>query len=264
MATGSKHSSLSASTATALRLLHLLRFRLGGKCDGLSPGRLARSTPSSSRCTASAAIGFCVHVLELLLCLDLVDLLQNSLKGGINPGGIEGGRLDKGKAVLASEGSAIPHKDSALVVQIHLVADEHNEAVLLGILLNLLEPHGNMIERVAVGNVVHQEGTDGPAVVRRGDGTITLLAGRVPNLRLDKLVVLNLNRLGCEFDTNGTLGIFVELILREPEHKVRLANTGIAQKDDLEDKLLVSHMSSAGDSNRYIQTQTGAEPNKRR
>ena len=229
--------SLSPSTASTLRLLHLLRFRLGGKCDGLTPGRLRRGAPPRSLRTTSATIGFCIHALELLLCLDFVDLLQNSLKGGVNSGGIEGRRLDEGKAVLASEGSAIPHKYSALVVQIHLIANEHDEAVLLGILLNLLEPHWDMIERVAVGDIVHQKGTDGPAVVRRGDGTIALLSGRIPNLRLDKLIVLNLNRLGCEFDTNGTLRVLIELILRESEHKVRLADTGIAQKDDLKNKL---------------------------
>ena len=80
-----------------------------------------------------------------------------------------------------------------------------------------------MIERVAVGDIVHQKGSDGSTIVRRGDGAITLLTGRIPNLRLDKLVVLNLNRLGCEFDSYGTLGVLIELILREPEHKVRLA-----------------------------------------
>ena len=145
------------------------------------------------------------------------------------------------------------------VIQIHLIANEHDEAVLLGILLNLLEPHWDMVERVAVGDVVHQKGTDGPAVVRRGDGTIAFLSGRIPNLRLDKLIVLNLNRLGCEFDTNGTLRVLIELILREPKHKVRLADTGIAQKDDLENKLYMSYIISEQDRCRHIHAdRTGA------
>ena len=119
-----------------------------------------------------------------------------------------------------------------------------------------------MIERVAVGDIVHQKGTDGPAVVRRGNGTIALLSGRIPNLRLDKLVVLDLNRLGCEFDTNGTLRVLIELILRESEHKVRLADTGIAQKDDLEDKLYIPYIISGQDRLRRACRQDRSSTNR--
>ena len=54
-------------------------------------------------------------------------------------------------------------------------------------------------------DVVDKQSADRATVVCRGDGTVSLLAGGIPDLGLDGLGV-NLDGAGSEFDADGRLG----------------------------------------------------------
>lgn len=155
------------------------------------------------------------------------------MEGGVDAGGIEGGRFDEGKVVLLGEGHGLVGLDGAEVSQIGLVAHEHDDDVGLGVVAELLEPALDVLERGVLGDVVNEEGADGAAVVGRGDGAVALLPGGVPDLGLDGLA-LGLDGLGGELDADGRFGLEVELVAGEPREEVGLTDTGVADEDDLE------------------------------
>ena len=155
------------------------------------------------------------------------------LEGGVDAGGVEGGRLDEGQVVLLGEGHGLVGLDGAEVPQVGLVADEHDDDVGLGVVAELLEPALDVLEGGVLGDVVDEEGADGAAVVGRGDGAVALLAGGVPDLGLDGLA-LGLDGLGGELDADGRLGLEVELVAGEAGEEVGLADAGVADEDDLE------------------------------
>lgn len=66
--------------------------------------------------------------------------------------------------------------------QIALVTDEHDEYVLVGVVAELPQPSLDVLIRQVLGDVVDEQGADRAPVVRRCDGTVTLLARRVPYL----------------------------------------------------------------------------------
>ena len=74
--------------------------------------------------------------------------------------------------------------------------------------LDLRNPVSYRQKRLPVCHVVHEQNALGAAEVRRGDGAEALLAGGVPDLQLDALVV-QLNVL--DLDVNGVkIGVGVE------------------------------------------------------
>jgi len=78
-------------------------------------------------------------------------------------------------------------------------------------------------------DVVDKQSADRATVVCRGDGTVSLLAGGIPDLGLDGLGV-NLDGSGSEFDADGRLGIEVELVAREPAQQVGFTDTRVSDE----------------------------------
>ena len=95
--------------------------------------------------------------------------------------------LQKDQAVLLRElGSLLrrhrttmgPNKPSILpMVQIRLVADQHDHHVRGSILPRLRQPLGELCERLATRNIVHQQRSRSSAVVRARNRTERLLTG---------------------------------------------------------------------------------------
>ena len=69
-------------------------------------------------------------------------------------------------------------------------------------LLNLGDPVANALKGSSIRHVVHQKNSLGTAEVRGGDGAEAFLSGRIPNLKLDALVV-HFNVLDLEIDSDG-------------------------------------------------------------
>lgn len=95
----------------------------------------------------------------------------------------------------------------------------------------LLEPSGDVLVRLVLANVVDEQGTDGSAVVSRSDGAVTFLACGIPDLSLDGLVV-DLNAARSELDTDGRLGIKVELVAGETAQQVGFTDARVSYQDD--------------------------------
>ena len=60
------------------------------------------------------------------------------------------------------------------------------------------------------------------------------MAGSVPNLGLDDLVVVDLNAASGEFDADCGFGIDAELVTRESRQEVGFADPGVADQYHLE------------------------------
>ena len=68
----------------------------------------------------------------------------------------------------------------------NLVSDEHlDDVVVGGVGLELVEPVVDLLEGLAVGHVVDEDGALAAAVVARGEGAKPLLPGRVPDGQFD-------------------------------------------------------------------------------
>lgn len=53
----------------------------------------------------------------------------------------------------------------------------------------LLQPTGDVLVGQVLGDVVNKESSDGSPVVSGSDGTVSLLTGSIPDLRLDGLCI---------------------------------------------------------------------------
>ena len=59
--------------------------------------------------------------------------------------------------------------DDPPVLHVALVAEDHPLHVLVGVLVDVAQPLGDVVEALGVGDVVHQHDAHGAAVVARGD-----------------------------------------------------------------------------------------------
>jgi hypothetical protein len=122
------------------------------------------------------------------------------------------------------------------VSQIGLVSNQHDDNVTVGMVSQLFEPSGDVLVCLVLADIVDEQGTDGAAVVSRGDGAVTLLASGIPDLSLDGLVV-DLDAACSKLDTDGRLRIKVELVAGETAQEVGFTDTRISDQDDLEEEL---------------------------
>lgn len=79
-------------------------------------------------------------------------------------------------------------------------------------------------------DVVDKEGTDGAAVVGRGDGAVTFLTSGIPDLGLDGFGV-DLDAAGSEFNTDGRLAVKIELVTSEAREQVGFSDTAVTYED---------------------------------
>ncbi|RUS78396.1 hypothetical protein EGW08_013844, partial [Elysia chlorotica] len=125
--------------------------------------------------------------------------------------------------------------DHPLVLQVTLVAHQHHLGVVPRVRLDLEHPpvlHG--LERLLVGDVVHQQEAHGAAVVRSGDGPIPLLTREThPDLQFDPLVLAE-HGLDLEVDADRADKGRRERVVCVAEQEGRLAHTTVADDEQLE------------------------------
>jgi hypothetical protein len=95
----------------------------------------------------------------------------------------------------------------------------------------LLQPPRDVLICLVLADVVDEQRSHGAAVVSRGDGAVSLLAGRIPDLRFDGLSV-DLDRASRKLDTNCRLGVEVELVAGESAQQVGFTNARVSDQDD--------------------------------
>lgn len=114
---------------------------------------------------------------------------------------------------------------------ITLVSDQHDDNIAIGMIPQLLQPPRDIFVGNRLGDIVNKEGTNSSAIVCASNGTVALLAGRIPNLSLNGLVV-DLNGTSGELNADGGLGVKVELVARESRKKVRFTDARVANQDN--------------------------------
>lgn len=72
-------------------------------------------------------------------------------------------------------------------------------------------------------DIIDKQCTNSSSVVCTCDCTISFLAGSIPNLGLDDLVI-DMNATRSEFDADGGFGLEAELVSREPGKQIGLAD----------------------------------------
>lgn len=88
---------------------------------------------------------------------------------------------------------------------------------------HLLQPLADGLEGFASRDVVNEEHADCLAVVGIRDGSVALLAGRVPNLRPNQHV-LNRHVVRCELHANRRVRVALKLVFGVSEEKLGLAD----------------------------------------
>jgi hypothetical protein len=91
-------------------------------------------------------------------------------------------------------------------------------------LAGIFQPGGQMIERLASGNVVDQQGTGRSSIVGTCNRSERFLAGRIPNLQFD-LFAIDRDHAGTEFNADGQVVNGLETFVGELEQQARLADT---------------------------------------
>lgn len=70
------------------------------------------------------------------------------------------------------------HTDPQHTPEITLVANEHDDDVGLRVIAKLLEPPLHVFERDVLGDIVHEQRTHRPSVIRRRDRPVSHVGGR--------------------------------------------------------------------------------------
>lgn len=158
---------------------------------------------------------------------------------------IQGRSLNEAEPVVLRKLFRILRVHSSEVPQIALVSHQHDDNVCVGMVAELLQPACDVLVGLVLGNVVDEEGTDCATVVSTGDGAVALLAGGIPDLSLDGLVV-DLDAAGGELDADSGLAVEVEFVAGETREKVGFTNTGVSNEDNLEEELRMAVSAQLG------------------
>lgn len=118
-----------------------------------------------------------------------LDLAGHGEKGLFDIGGRLCRCLEEFNAKAVGKLLALFGGDDTLGRQIRLVADQELVDVFAGVPVNFVQPLLYVVEGFVISDIIDNNNAVGTAVVRRCNGTETLLSGRVPNLKFDCLAI---------------------------------------------------------------------------
>lgn len=176
---------------------------------------------------------------------------ENVLEGKLDVAGVQGGRLDKGEVVFTWKKRPLVSlscsqdmhalrtckllsllcRHRPQMPQIALVSNQHDDDVRVSVVAQLFQPPCDVLVRLVLADVVDEQGADSTPVVGGCDGAVSLLAGGIPNLRLDGLRI-DLDGPRGKLDADGRLGVKVKLVAGETTQKVGFTNTRVSDQDD--------------------------------
>mmetsp|Transcript_71325 Transcript_71325/g.204651 ORF Transcript_71325/g.204651 Transcript_71325/m.204651 type:complete len:274 (+) Transcript_71325:128-949(+) len=137
-----------------------------------------------------------------------------------------------------------------LIHHVRLVgSDSYDDVGVRASRHHLLHPSLRSLERHLVGLVIDHDGGRGPPIVHGRQAAEPLLAGGVPDVKLD-LSAAALNCLGAEGATDGRLDALRKLVLQEALEDAGLANGCVTKEDDLEAFFRRRHRNSCGSGRR--------------
>lgn len=92
------------------------------------------------------------------------------------------------------------------MLQIALVPHQHYDNVRISVISQLFQPPLDVLVRLMLADVIYQERANSTPVIGRCDGTVSLLAGGVPDLSFDGFGV-DLDGASRELDTDGRFAV---------------------------------------------------------
>ena len=125
-----------------------------------------------------------------------------------------------------------------VVVEVAFVDEQDFADILFGVFPNFVQPLGDVVEGRLVTSVGHQHYRIGTSVVSVGDGPVSLLAGRVPNLQLN-ILFGHLEGSKPEVDPNGGDVVLRESVVSETDEEARFAHIRVPDDDYLEKVVIV-------------------------
>jgi hypothetical protein len=159
--------------------------------------------------------------------------LGNTNKGRIDVNVILGGTLKKWNIEFPGQLFPLFCGDHLFVQHIALVSNQEFVDVDIRVLLDLADPVANALKGAAVRHVVDQQNALRATKVRGGDCSETLLAGRVPDLKLDlgafDIHILDLKVNANRRDKGGT-----ERVVGVTEQETSLTDSGVADHQQLD------------------------------
>mmetsp|Transcript_57405 Transcript_57405/g.151177 ORF Transcript_57405/g.151177 Transcript_57405/m.151177 type:complete len:256 (-) Transcript_57405:10-777(-) len=162
----------------------------------------------------------------------LLDIACKRKECVINHGLVLGRCFVERHVKLLCEPLAILSADLPLSTQISLVANENLVDRLRRVLLDILEPFFNVLERLLIGDIVHQQYAHRVTIMRSCDSLETLLSSSVQKLQLDLLVV-QLDGTKLEIYADSWSAIHVKRVVGESKEKRAFADTAVSDKHQL-------------------------------
>ena len=117
-----------------------------------------------------------------------------------------------------------------LITLVRLVRYHDNLHVRLAMLLNLGKPHAQVVKALFLKQIEAEDDALGSLVVGIGDGPVSLLAGRVPDLQLHFPVAV-VDGAEAKVDSDRCRVVLDEVIICKPDEQARLADAGVTQQD---------------------------------
>lgn len=153
-----------------------------------SPAEVAGEVPDiDGRSLGDADAGGRLLGGERLLADDVVDIDEDRLERLLDVERLERRGLQEGQRFLLGQDLGGLGGYRPEVVEVQLVPRQHDDDVRVGVVPQLAQPSLDVVEGLALGYVVDEEGSDRASVVGARDGSVPLLPGSVPYLRLHRL-----------------------------------------------------------------------------
>ena len=130
----------------------------------------------------------------------------------------------------------IRHLDLRLIV--HFVSEDHYLDITARVFLNLTEPDRYAEEALAVGQVKDYNDSISALVVRVRDGSVSLLAGRVPNLQLDRALV-DLQCAETEVYPDRANVVLLEAVIGKSDEQTGFADVSVPNQHHLEQVVIL-------------------------
>ena len=208
-------------------------------------GRQAPCKPPSKRRSGSRMVGDITFERDLLhrltyhflyavsevLVQDLSCHLEHSFY--ILPS-LSGSLEEKWDLVPLLEFSCLLHWHFSLLLTVFHVAYENHDHVRFALLDDFFVPSLQTFESAPPRDIVGEQDAVGPLVENLRYRLKRLLARRVPDLQLEKLL-FKTDHEGAEFDPDRHLVVHDKLVLRDSVHKTALANCRIPNDDHLKE-----------------------------
>lgn len=133
-------------------------------------------------------------------------------------------RFEKLDRILICQSLAPCRLDNLLADHIALISDQDFVDIVCCMLLDVPDPIADVLERVLVNDVIHQQNSHCPTVVCRGNCAESFLAGCVPNLQLHVGAPIYLYKSTAELYADGKVMSHFEFSVGEAQQKAGFAD----------------------------------------